>query len=248
MNLPIFRRAPMPTKPHGQVKVHDPMKTLRRVVEDRASIARFGDGEIKLILYTAMRFQEPDERLHLRMLEVLRCRTPGLLIGAPYQTDDELAALRRITTDEVVDRIFVHRARLNAIWDPTKEYFSAYISRPDAYRFSDYDDLFRLWRLLWAGRDVVVVENDVKSFSQPGVLTGHKSLERVTVPMRHAWNDYDRILADCLTYPKDRLFLLAAGPTATVLAHDLHVAGYQAVDVGHIWRWLKDNPDPIITI
>ena len=33
---------------------------------------------------------------------------------------------------------------------------------------------------------------------------------------------------------KDKLFLLALGPTATVLAYDLCKMGYQAVDIGHI--------------
>ena len=33
---------------------------------------------------------------------------------------------------------------------------------------------------------------------------------------------------------KSKLILIALGPTATVLAYDLHKLGYQVVDIGHI--------------
>ena len=45
---------------------------------------------------------------------------------------------------------------------------------------------------------------------------------------------YDKILECCKDQAKDKLFLLALGPTATVLAYDLCKIGYQAVDIGHI--------------
>lgn len=35
-------------------------------------------------------------------------------------------------------------------------------------------------------------------------------------------------------YDKLKLILIALGPTATVLAYDLSICGYQAVDIGHI--------------
>ena len=33
---------------------------------------------------------------------------------------------------------------------------------------------------------------------------------------------------------KSKLILIALGPTATVLAYDLAIEGYQAIDIGHI--------------
>ena len=41
-------------------------------------------------------------------------------------------------------------------------------------------------------------------------------------------------LETALRQPQDRLVLIALGPTATILAYDLYLAGYQAVDIGHI--------------
>ena len=34
--------------------------------------------------------------------------------------------------------------------------------------------------------------------------------------------------------PQDSLILIALGMTATVLAHDLALKGYQAIDIGHL--------------
>ena len=49
------------------------------------------------------------------------------------------------------------------------------------------------------------------------------------------------IYSEALRQPEDRLFLIALGPTASVLAYDLAVQGYQAVDIGHAdisYEWL----------
>jgi len=54
------------------------------------------------------------------------------------------------------------------------------------------------------------------------------------VPPTNAYSDYSRIYSECLSYHTEHLFLIAAGPTATVLVADLSALGYQAIDIGHI--------------
>ena len=41
-------------------------------------------------------------------------------------------------------------------------------------------------------------------------------------------------MSECLKQPKNKLFILALGPTATVLAVDLADKGYRALDIGHL--------------
>ena len=61
-------------------------------------------------------------------------------------------------------------------------------------------------------------------------------------------NLYDKIMEEAFKVEKDVLFLLALGPTATVMAYDLCKAGYQAIDIGHIdveYEWYlmgAENP------
>ena len=59
-------------------------------------------------------------------------------------------------------------------------------------------------------------------------------IRHILCPAKNAFDKYDEIFAECLKQPKEKLLLLALGPTATVLAYDLYRKGYQAIDVGHI--------------
>ena len=55
---------------------------------------------------------------------------------------------------------------------------------------------------------------------------------------------YNKILNESLKVDKNKLILLALGPTATVLAFDLYKAGYHVVDVGHVeieYEWYLRN-------
>ena len=90
-------------------------------------------------------------------------------------------------------------------------------------------------RKLWENRDIVVVEG---KFSTLGVsndlFKNAKSIKRILCPAINAYSKYDEILEFCQSFPKDTLFILALGPTATVLADDLSKSGYQALDLGNI--------------
>ena len=58
--------------------------------------------------------------------------------------------------------------------------------------------------------------------------------KRILVPEINAFDKYNEILVEAKRLHKDKLILLAAGPTATVLAYDLHKSGYQTIDIGHV--------------
>ena len=75
-----------------------------------------------------------------------------------------------------------------------------------------------------------------------GLLDGARSVRRILGPATQAFSGYDEILRKACTIEKGVLFLLALGPCATALAYDLHMRGYQAVDVGHIdveYEWMQ---------
>ena len=56
----------------------------------------------------------------------------------------------------------------------------------------------------------------------------------IICPSENAFEIYDKIYNEALKIDKNKLVLLALGPTATVLAYDLFKAGYQAIDIGHV--------------
>lgn len=60
-------------------------------------------------------------------------------------------------------------------------------------------------------------------------------------PAENAFDRYEEIYNEAVKQPKDKLFLIALGPTASVLAYDLAMKGYQAIDIGHAdlsYEWL----------
>ena len=62
-----------------------------------------------------------------------------------------------------------------------------------------------------------------------------KSIRWILCPAENAFSCCGEIRAKIRELvPKDRLIRLALGPTVTVLAHDLFLDGYQAVDIGHV--------------
>jgi glycosyltransferase family protein len=78
-----------------------------------------------------------------------------------------------------------------------------------------------------------------------------KSIQRILCPAESAFNHYDDIFAEATKLPKDKLLILALGPTASCLADDLTRAGYQALDLGHIdveyewWRMKATKRVPV---
>lgn len=78
-----------------------------------------------------------------------------------------------------------------------------------------------------------------------------KGIERILVPEINAFNKYDEIINEVKKLSKDKLILLAAGPTATVLAYDLYKEGYQAIDIGHVdieYEWFLRKAETKIKI
>lgn len=61
-------------------------------------------------------------------------------------------------------------------------------------------------------------------------------------PVQNAYIKYAEIIKEAKKQPKEVLFLLACGSTATILVEDLAREEYWAIDIGHVdieYEWLK---------
>ena len=61
-----------------------------------------------------------------------------------------------------------------------------------------------------------------------------KSVQRIICPAFNAFQEYDRILEATKKHGKNRLVLVALGPTAKPLVLQLAKQGYWALDIGHL--------------
>jgi glycosyltransferase family protein len=97
-------------------------------------------------------------------------------------------------------------------------------------------------RRIWDDQNLLVVEGS-KTLLGAGndLLANANSIQRIQCPDSDAFRVHDDIYRACLDHGQNRLILIALGPTATVLAHDLAHAGYWALDIGHIdieYEWM----------
>ena len=95
-------------------------------------------------------------------------------------------------------------------------------------------DYYNKMKSLWSNKPVVIVEGaGTRLGIGNDLLDEALSVKRIVCPIKDAFSKYDEILKECLKMPKDSLFIMALGPTATVLAEDLTNNGYRALDIGH---------------
>lgn len=211
-------------------------ETMDYIIENRPSIARFGDGEIKLANGTDISFQKASPELTKRMREVLSADDDGFLPCIlsffdydPQITEDTNAHWKR------------HMNRYRHVWykytSPDIVYGHSFISRfyIEIKDKTTAKPRFEKLKQFWDGRNIVIIEGEQSRLGIGNDLFDNaKSIKRILCPVENAFDKYDKILDAAKKYASDYcLFILAVGPTATVLSYDLFKAGYQALDVGH---------------
>ena len=204
-------------------------KSLDELIESGKSIARYGDGEFKLIMGENIGFQKHHPELTRRLKEILKSDNPDVIVGL-------IDVFGYCPSSYMKKVIMLCRETLYKYIDFDKTYVDASVAR--RFKFSTVEqgiDYFKKIQLLWNDQDIVIVEG---AGSRLGVgndlFDGAKSIERIICPIKNAFSKYDKILSECLKQPKNKLFILALGPTATVLAVDLADKGYRALDIGHL--------------
>lgn len=213
-------------------KVSTEESTLRLLVEEGKSIARFGDGEFKLIIGERHKsFQDVNETLNQRMLEVLRSDHPEILVGIhPVRDFDGLGRIWQKFIIRIGQEVL-------ALLDLEREYVSTGVfHRLPTTSPAVFEERVAAIKQLWANRKVLIVVGRNSRFHfEKELFDNIASVDYVYGPPKNAFYEYERILSEVRSYdPKEYLVLLVLGPTATVMAYDLGREGYQAIDFGQM--------------
>lgn len=229
-------------------------ETVRYVLDNRCSVCRYGDGEMDMITslhvgYDESRksqFQPYDRQLAIRLEEVLRrgsSDTPAVLVCIPYVWRHPGLLVSKSSLFVRRSVVLNCRAILGAL-RPGVVYGDAYFTRFYIdFKDKDKADYVRFCRQIWEGRDVCLIEGEQSRLGVGNDLFANaRRVERILCPAVGAFARYDEILASACRADASRLFLLALGQTATVLAYDLAHTGRQAIDIGHIdveYEWMR---------
>ena len=218
------------------------------VLANRASICRFGDGELGVIRGRTLGFQMHDGCLGDKLRQILMADVEGLLICI-HDTFERLERYNPVEQNFWKAHHYYNRKSWIHLLIPGKSYGNTFLSRFYSMEFDKSLSASRLeiLRKLWNGRDVIFVEGkDTKLGSGNDLFDNAKSIRRIICPSKDAFSKYSQILSAVKSIDRDEnnLFILALGPTATVLAADMHACGLQALDFGHIdieYEWFRQG-------
>ncbi|MFM0682279.1 SP_1767 family glycosyltransferase [Streptococcus suis] len=226
------------------IRVLPILESLEFIQENNASVVRFGDGEIDLILGHSIPYQAYDKELAGALKAILQMPSnEQLLVCLP----DVFQNLERYNSNA---RYFwsKHFGQYHAFYEEecqSEWYGSTFLSRPyiDLVDKSHSDRYFAAIKKLWSGRDILIVEGETsRSGMGNDLFEQAKSVSRIICPSKNAFSSYDRIISSILRHAEGRLVILMLGPTAKLLSYDLTKRGYQAIDLGHIdseYEWFQ---------
>jgi glycosyltransferase family protein len=226
------------------VKIRSLHETIDDILIHKQSISRFGDGELRTMLNKGnVVYQPPSPELSQRLKEVLNSNLDNLIIGLP-------GPLCSVKTESLDSKFFwlrfvnLYGNLLSEYLDARKVYGNAGISRfylgLKDKRLSA--QILEKLKNIWDQKEILIVEGE---FSRMGVgndlFENAAGLRRLICPSEDAFAKYDEIFETSKKYGKDKLLLIALGPTATILSYDLAKSGYWAIDIGHIdveYMWM----------
>lgn len=202
--------------------------SLYALSSNKKSLARFGDGEFKLINGENISFQKYDPKLAQRLADILRNQNDKVLVG--------ITDTFGYCPVEYHKKIMIAcRETLYKYMNFSKQYANADVTRRLHFVSEEQgNDYYKKLMSLWENKNIITVEGEGSRLGIGNDLFDNAlSVKRILGPIRDSYSRYDEILEECLKQPKEALFILALGPSATILAEDLANAGYRALDMGH---------------
>lgn len=201
------------------------LDTISVIRDEGLSFARFGDGEMKIMLRPDynLGFQKNSPALASALRSVYTDTSDQVLLGFPYLYRD--AHWSGVWCD---------------VWPQVKKLASlqgrvgnSHVSRPVFFQNTGEEGV-EAWRSVWADKRVTVITGKGSRFENvPALFDGTKSFDYIYSTPSNAFSDLDRVKAEVASSDAD-VFLISLGPAGTILANDLAKADRQAIDIGHI--------------
>lgn len=199
--------------------------TLDSIGRDGLSFARFGDGEMRLMLRPdyKLKFQKNSPELADDLRRVLVEPSDSLLVGFPHlYRDNHWSAVWCDIWPQMKNLVCGDRT-----------FGNSHVSRPVFFQHAG-DAGVAAWRKIWAHRNVTVITGRNSRFDLNDALFDNiAGVQYLYSSPTNAYSELETILRDARRSDSD-LFLISLGPAGTVLARWLSLAGRQAIDIGHI--------------
>ena len=205
-----------------------------RHLHSGCSIARFGDGELKILEGNGYAREVSNGKLTAELRMLVAMPNTGCLIAIPTMDPEGPKYANWLRHEKRFCRYFEK--------GDGQDYFSAFITRPDSAADQlESAEYFELITKLWTGRHRVVVLSERTSKLLTCARAMAASVVHIECPHRSAYSVIDD-LEQAIVDAKPSIALLSCGPTATCLANRLAGRGIQGLDLGSIggllMRWM----------
>lgn len=220
-------------------------ETLNYIIENKCCVARYGDGEFKLMFDEYIGFQDVDASLKNDLIYVLQNHNSNCLVCLPGAWKHEklyTKGLNKYWKNHLLRRRkqYYSVCSMGYLYG-NSEMTRCYLGIKDKSTVPHY---FALNRSIWDNKDVLIVEGDKSRLGVGNdLLDNCKSIKRILCPAINAYEKIDEIYEEIKKFSdKNNPILVALGPTATVLCHKLSLENYFAIDVGNMdkeYEWYK---------
>ena len=210
------------------------VETIELMVKNKASLCRYGDAEFDICNQENELdpYQRPSDKLTNRLIEILQSPIDDRVVICIPPFNYKYNNIEKYY-GELSFWQWYWLKKYNRIKPLLNKniYGNSFVSRDAVF----FENELSFIKQIWEKRDVVFVYGENGRLDLNSDLFDNiNQYKTLLVPPTHAFDKYDDILDKCMREDKNRLFLIAAGPTATVLAYDLSKEGYQALDIGHL--------------
>jgi hypothetical protein len=208
------------------------METMEELHKGK-SVARWGDGEIRLMLQPEfeLSFQKPNPELAFELKRIL------LSYDAIYK--HTLLAFPTIFVSRLWMGIWaeVWHALQPILAQSKSTWANTHISRPLFFQ-KHGQDAVDAWRSLWDGKNVCVIAGKNSRFALlPELFDNVADIKLVESLPRNAFSEFSELKQRVLDTPKADIYLTALGPTGTTLSAFLSSpdgGNKHTIDVGHL--------------
>lgn len=201
-------------------------ETIERAIAGD-SLARFGDGELRLALGGEAKSQARDPALRTQLLQILGGVRGRCLVCLPRHDGPKAGWWAEY-----------NRPKFTALYT-MPVYGSAFVTRPDSAPWIDSPAYWDRVAELWRSRDVVLVRGKANSLTADQ-LQGAATVTEIIGPERDAFADIHRLMTETVeSLRPGGVVLLCLGATATVMAWRLAGIGIHAIDLGHIGLYMR---------
>lgn len=211
---------------HAYPFVREEYATIRAVLDGK-SLARFGDGELKMMQGGEYKREPANASMASELKNVITFRHPAIIVGIPTM---DLAGPKG-------KNWLRHEERFMQELVSHMEYYSAFVSRPDSAPWINHVGYALLVERLWARKTVVLLAEERSSLYNAMSISA-KRVHHIACPHAQAYSQIAAFEDDIIHKGIDTV-VLSAGPTATCLAFRLALKGIHAVDLGSAGGFLN---------